>query len=387
MKITEIKTFICNAYRTNWVFVKVLTDQPGLYGVGEATLEYKEQTIVQACMELERDLKGKDPRNIEAIWHDSYRDAYWRGGPVLMSAISAIDIALWDILGKDLGVPVWRLIGGEVRDRVPCYANGWFVPAKTPEEFGEKAAEAVKNGFRALKWDPFGSAWRYLDPPHFKEAIRCVEKVYEAAQGKTEILIEGHGRFDLPTATRIAHALEPFNILWFEEPIVPDTMEALADFRSRVRVPIAFGERLYGANSFRTLLESRAADYIQPDVSHAGGITELKKIAALAWTHQIPMCPHNPSGPVANAATLQLAASTPNFMFLETMASDVPWRNEICDENVIIEDGSMLIPDRPGIGVDINEEEIKKHPYIPTGLRHYKGTLTEIQPKESKKYY
>lgn len=387
MKITGIKTFICNAYRTNWVFVKVLTDVPGLYGVGEATLEYKEQTVVQACHELERDLIGRDPRDIEAIWHESYRDAYWRGGPVLMSAISAIDIALWDILGKDLNVPVWRLLGGKVRDRVPCYANGWFVPAKTPEEFGEKAQMAVENGFRALKWDPFGSAYKYLEPKAFKEAIRCVELVHRAAAGNCEILIEGHGRFDLPTALRIAQALEPFNILWFEEPIIPDTMEALADFRRQARVRVAYGERLYGSHSFRTLLEYRAADYIQPDVSHAGGLTELKKIAALADTHHIPMCPHNPSGPVANAATLQLAASTPNFMFLETMASDVPWRADICDEKVSIIDGAMLIPDRPGIGVDINEEEIAKHPYKPTALRHYRGTLTEIQPESSKKYY
>ncbi|MDO5567130.1 MAG: mandelate racemase/muconate lactonizing enzyme family protein, partial [Planctomycetia bacterium] len=316
MKITQIKTFICNAYRTNWVFVKVLTDQPGLYGVGEATLEYKEQTVVQACLDLEPELIGRDPRDIEAIWHDSYRDAYWRGGPVLMSAISAIDMALWDILGKELGVPVWRLLGGKFRDRIPCYANGWFVPAKTPEEFEAKAAEAVSLGFRALKWDPFGSAWRYLEPEAFKEAIRCVELVYEAANGHAEILIEGHGRFDLPTATRIAHALREFNILWFEEPIIPDSMESLADFRRRVDVPVAFGERLYGLNSFRTLLELRGADYIQPDVSHAGGLTELKKIFALAETHHIPVCPHNPSGPVANAATLQLAASCPNFFKL-----------------------------------------------------------------------
>ena len=387
MKITGIKTFICNAYRTNWVFVKVLTDQPGRYGIGEATLEYKEQTVVQACIELERDLVGKDPRNIEAIWHDTYRDAYWRGGVVLMSAISAIDIALWDILGKELGVPVWRLIGGKVRDSVPCYANGWFVPAKTPEEFGEKAAIAVENGFHAIKWDPFGSAYRYLEPAAFQRAIRCIEKVREATRGKAEILIEGHGRFDLPTAMRIANALEPFDVLWFEEPIIPDTIESLADFRSKSRVRVSYGERLYGMNAFRTLLEARAADYIQPDVSHAGGITELKKIAALAETHHIPICPHNPSGPVANAATLQLAASTPNFFMLETMASDVPWRGEICDESVSIVNGSMQISDRPGIGVDINEEEIARHPYIPTALRHYRGTLTEIQPENSKKYY
>lgn len=388
MKITGIKTFICNAYRTNWVFVKVLTDQPGLYGVGEATLEYKEPTIVQACQELERDIVGRDPRDIESIWSSCYRDAYWRGGPVLMSAISAIDMALWDIFGKDVNLPVWRLLGGAVRRSVPCYFNGWFSPAKTPDEFAEKAAMTLDTlQCYGLKWDPFGSAFQSIDPKAFKQAIECVEKVYEACKGRAEILIEGHGRFDLPTALRIARALEPYNILWFEEPIIPDTIEAIADLRSRVNVPLSFGERLYGSQSFRTLLESRGSDYIQPDVSHAGGLTEVKKIAAIAQTHHIPVCPHNPSGPVANAATLQIGASTPNFFLLETMASDVPWRADVCDEDVRFENGQMFIGDRPGLGVDIREEEIAKHPYIPTSLRHYKGTLTDIRPADAKSYF
>lgn len=387
MKITKIKTFICFAYRTNWVFVKVLTDQPGLWGTGEATLEYKENAVVAACEELERNLVERDPREIEAIWHDNYRDAYWRGGPVLMSAISAIDIALWDILGKDLGVPVWRLLGGKVRDEIACYANGWFAPAKTPDEFAQKAKEAVGLGFKALKWDPFGSAYRNIEPEVFRQAIECVEAVSEAVKGKAEIMIEGHGRFDLPTAFRIGKALERFDVLWFEEPIIPDTIEALADLRGRINVPISFGERLYGRWSYRTLLESRACDYVQPDVSHAGGITELRNIAVLADSHHIPFCPHNPSGPVANAATLQLAASQPSFFLLETMASDVPWRSEICNEKIEIVDGKMKIPDRPGLGVEIDEAAIARYPYQATDLRHYKGTLTDIRPNESKPFF
>jgi len=388
MKITGIKTFVCNAYRTNWVFVKVLTDEPGLHGWGEATLEYKEDTIVAACHDLERDMIGKDPRDIEAIWHSNYRDAYWRGGPVLMSAISAIDIALWDILGKSLNVPVWRLIGGMVRDRVPCYANGWFAGATEPEEFGEKPAEAVETaGWKGLKWDPFGSAYRNLEPAAFRKAMRCVDEVYKAVDGRAEILIEGHGRFDLPTAKRIAKALEDYNILWFEEPIIPDTIEAIADLRANTSVPLSFGERLYCSWQFRSLLEARGSDYVQPDVSHAGGITELRKIAAVAETHHIPLCPHNPSGPVANAATLQLAASQPGFFLLETMATDVPWRSDICNEEVRFEDGCMFINDRPGIGVEINEEALSKYPYQPISLRHYKGTLTQIRPDDAKSYF
>ena len=205
--------------------------------------------------------------------------------------------------------------------------------------------------------------------------------------GRAEILIEGHGRFDLPTALRVANALEDFNILWFEEPIIPDTIEALADLRSRVKVPLSFGERLYSTWQFRTLLEQRGADFVQPDVSHAGGITELRKIAAIAESHHIPFCPHNPSGPVANAATLQLAASQPGFYLLETMASDVPYRGEICNESVTLRDGYMHIPDRPGLGVDIDEAAIAKYPYQPISLRHYKGTLTEIRPQNATAYF
>ncbi|MDD4869117.1 MAG: galactonate dehydratase [Kiritimatiellae bacterium] len=387
MKITAIKTFICHVYRTNWVFVKVLTDVPGLYGVGEATLEYRELTVAQACREIERDLKGKDPSDIEAIWHDSFRDAYFRGGPVLMSAISAIDMALWDIQGKHFGVPVYRLIGGKVRDKVLCYANGWFAGAKTPEQFAEKAKKALKIGFQALKWDPFGSSYRTIEPKQFREAIKCVEKVYEATHGKGDLIIEGHGRLDLPTALRVAHALEDFDILWLEEPLIPDSLEALAELKKRVKVPIACGERLYNRWQFRSLLELRAADYIQPDVSHAGGITELKKIAAMVETHYIPICPHNPSGPVANAATLQLAANLTNFYLLETMSSDVAWRKDVCTEKVQINNGFMQIPDAPGLGVDICEKAIAKHPYQPTSLRHYRGTLVDIRPPDASAYY
>jgi len=387
MKITAIHTFVCHAYRTNWVFVKVLTDVPGLYGVGEATLEYRELTVVQACKELGRDLKGKDPRDIEALWHDSYRDAYWRGGPVLTSAISAVDMALWDILGKDLGVPVHRLLGGAVRDRVPCYANGWFVGATAPEDFARRASETVDDGFKVLKWDPFGSAYRTLDVRQFREALECVKRVYEAVQGRADLIIEGHGRFDLPTALRIAHALEDFGVLWFEEPILPDSLEALAELKTRTKVPLAFGERLYTRWQFRHLLELRAADYIQPDVSHAGGITEIKKIAAMAETHYVPICPHNPSGPVANAASLQLAAHLPSFYLLEMLSNDVSWRGDICTEKVTIDHGYMHVPTEPGLGVDICEEAIAEHPYEPTGLRHYRGTLVDIRPEGATKYY
>jgi len=387
MKITGVETFLCHAYRTNWVFVKVMTDQDGLYGLGEATLEYKEQTAAMACKELERVIKGCDPHAIEALWHNVYRDSYWRGGPVLMSALSAIEMALWDIKGKDLGVPVYQLLGGKVRDAVPCYANGWFAPAKTPAEFAEKAAIVVDQGFKAIKWDPFGSSYLHIGRAQLQQAMDCIGAVKEAVGSRADIIIEGHGRFDVPTAVRIGHALAEYDVLWFEEPIPPQNLEGLAEVKKRIKVPVSGGERLYNRWEFKTLFEMRSVDVVQPDVSHAGGIMELKKIAAMAEACHIPFCPHNPSGPVANAATLQLAACVPNFYLLETMSSDVPWRSEICNEEIRFEDGAMVIPDKPGLGIDIDEEEIRKHPYVPKELRHYTGDLTDIRPENGVKYF
>lgn len=386
MKITSIEPIVCHAYRTNWVFVRVVTDD-GLEGVGEATLEYRELTVMEACRELNRTLRGRNASDIEAIWHDSYRDTYFRGGPVFMSALSAVEMALWDIQGKALGVPVHRLFGGKVRDAVPCYANGWFAPAKTPEEFADKAEAAANFGWRGIKWDPFGSSYRQLDRASFHQALECVEAVHARVGHRLELLIEGHGRFDIPTAIRIANELQRFDIHWFEEPIPPDNLAALAEVKRRVRVPIAAGERLYSRWEYRAFFESLAADFIQPDVSHVGGMMELKKIAATAETHHLAVCPHNPSGPVANAATLQLAACIPNFHFLETMSSDVPWRRDISTESVSLVDGMMTIPDRPGLGIELNWEEIAKHPYEPRELRHYQGDLTNIRPATATGYF
>lgn len=387
MKVTDIKTFICHAYRTNWVFVKVFTDTDGLYGVGEATLEMKELSVAQACIELKRILIGRDPHRIEEFWHLAYRDSYWRGGPVLMSALSAVEMALWDLKGKDLGVPVYQLLGGKVRDSVPCYANGWFAPAKTPAEFAEKAKQAIAQGFKALKWDPFGSSYLQIERKQLNEAMGCVGAVYEAVKDSADIIIEGHGRFDIPSAVRIGQALGEFDILWFEEPIPPQNLEGLAEVKRRVKVPIAAGERLYNRWEFRSLFELKAADFIQADVTHAGGMGEVKKIAAMAEAYHLPICPHNPSGPVANAATLQLAGCIPNYYLHETMSTDVPWRGDISNETVCFIDGNLAIPDKPGLGIDINEDEIQKRPYTPCELRHYKGTLTDIRPSDASSYF
>ena len=386
MKITDVKTFAVDCFRTNWVFVKVCTDE-GIDGVGEATLEYKEKALFGAIEHIREYLIGKNPLENEKHWFHIYRDAYWRGGAVLMSALSAVEVALWDILGKHLNVPVYQLLGGKVHDKVRIYVNGWFSGAKTPEEFGAKAKEAVKRGVTAMKWDPFGKAWLELSNHDLDTALRCVAAVREAVGDSVDLLIEGHGRFHVPTAVKIAKELEPFSPYWFEEPVPPDNLDALKQVKDKSPIAISAGERLYTRWDYKKMFDTMAADYIQPDISHAGGLMELKKIAAEAECRYLGFAPHNPSGPVANAATLQLAACCPNFSILEIMYSDVVYRKDITNEALTYEDGYITIPDKPGIGIEINEEECLKYPYQVHTLRHYTGALTDIRPPETAFYF
>ncbi len=386
MKVTDIKTFVVDCFRTNWVFVKVETDE-GISGVGEGTLEYKEMALCGAIEHIKSYLVGKDPRKIEKHYHDIYRDAYWRGGAVLMSALSAVEMALWDILGKSLGVPVYQLLGGKVNDDCRIYVNGWFAGAKTPEEFGEKAKEAVKKGVTAMKWDPFGKSYLQISNKELDTALRCVDAVRSAVGNEVDLLIEGHGRFDVPTGIQIARELEVFRPMFFEEPVPPNNLEALYAVREKSPVAIAAGERLYTRYDYNRLFEMRCADYIQPDISHAGGIMELKKIAAIAEAKYIPFAPHNPSGPIANAATLQLAACCPNFTILEIMYSDVEYRKDVTTEKLLYANGRIKIPDTPGLGIELCEEACLSHPYKEHTLRHYTGALTDIRPPKTAFYF
>lgn len=386
MKVTDIKPFVVDCFRTNWVFVKVYTDE-GVTGIGEATLEYKEKALLGALEHIKEYLVGQNPLDIEKHWHAVYRDAYWRGGPVLMSALSAVEMALWDILGKHLGVPVSQLLGGRVNERVRIYVNGWFAGAKTPAEFAEKAKIAVKRGVTAMKWDPFGKSYLDISNADLNTAIECVGAVREAVGSSVDLLIEGHGRFNIPTGIKIAKELEQFKPMFFEEPVPPDNLDALKAVKDRSPVAISAGERLYTRWDYRPMFDKQAADYIQPDISHAGGIMELKKIAAEAESRYIPFAPHNPSGPVANAATLQLAATCPNFCILEIMYSDVEWRKLVTNEKLEYKDGYITIPSAPGLGIEIDEEECLRHPYKPHTLRHYTGALTDIRPAKTEFYF
>jgi len=385
MKITAIKTWLCDAYRANLAFVKVETDAD-VHGFGEATIEFHDRAVIGCIEDLTPELLGRDPLDIEALWHDTYRDAYWRGGPVLTSALAGLEMACWDIKGKVLQQPVWQLLGGKCRDRVCCYANAWFVPAKMPAEFGAKAKEAVARGWKALKWDPFGSSYRDISRGELRDAVRCVAAVREAVGDTADLLIEGHGRFNVPSALRIGQALGEFGILWFEEPLFPELNAALPELKQRVPVPIAAGERIYTRYQAREFLDKRCGDFIQPDISHVG-IKEMRLIGGMADAAGVGFCPHNPAGPITNLATLHVAACTPNFFLLETMATDVSWRSELSDEDVRVENGEMLIPTRPGLGIELNEAALAKHPPKHYHLRHYRGVLTAIRPDDAQEWF
>ncbi len=385
-RIDRTETFVVDAFRANYVFVRISTAD-GLHGVGEGTVEHREKAVAAAIEEFAPTILGQDAFNTEALVERMIRDSYWRTGVVIRSAVAAIEAALLDIKGKALGVPVHQLLGGAFRDRTPVYANAWFTGSKTAGQFAEKARIAVADGWKALKWDPFGTAYLRLERADMNRALGIIGAVREAVGPDIELMIEGHGRFDVPTAVSIAQEMAPFRPYWFEEPLPPESIAALADVRARTRIPVATGERYYEVQRFIELINAGAVDYLQPDVTHVGGLGEAKKIAAFAHAHYLPICPHNPLGPVANAMTLHLAAATPNFAWLETMVSDVPWRSEIVREDCIIEAGEMLVPQGPGLGVDIDVEACAKRPPGTYSLRHYGGALTAIRPLDARPFY
>ena len=386
MKISDVKIYTLDAYRTNWAFVKVETDE-GLYGWGEASLGTNEMALEGMISDLKRLVVGRNPLEIEKFLFEVYRDIYWKGGPVLMSAISGIEIALWDIMGKYFNTPVSTFFGGKIRDRVPMYANAWFIRAREPEEFAAKAKQTVDLGIKALKWDPFGKSHMTITKEQMEKTVAIVDAVRAAVGPRVELLIECHGRFNPTTAVEISKELAQFKIKFMEEPCPPDNYDSTAWVRDHAAVPIAAGERCYGKQHCFELLDRNAVDYLQPDVFHVGGLLEGKKVAAMAEAKHIPVSFHNPSGPISNAAILQLAATVPNFHIHEIMLTDGKFRKVITNEEVVYEDGCILVPDKPGLGIDVNVDEVLARPYTPRVLRHYTGAVTDIRPKGDCEYY
>ncbi len=387
MRITNVETVVVDFYRTNLVFLVLSTDE-GITGVAEATLEGQELAVRGAVDILADAVKGRDAFAISQTIYELNRDAYWRGGPVTMTALSALEVAMWDVSARALEVPVHRLLGGQTRDRVRAYANGWFSGARTPEEFAEAARTTVQQGFRGLKWDPFEAADLEVKPRDLRRMLEPVEAVREAVGDDIELFIEGHGRFDVPTAIRVARELEQFQPVFFEEPCPPDGIDALVEIRSKSPVAIAAGERWFGRHAFMPVLARNAVDFVQPDVTHAGGLMELSFISTLAAAHYVPFAPHNPSGPLSTAATLQLGATLPNFRYLEIMAVDVPWRGDISNEALALtEDGDVLIPDGVGLGIELDFDAIAEHPYTPHPMRLFTDVVADIRPPDARSYF
>lgn len=374
MKITAIETQVCHARMRNWIFVKIITDQPGLWGWGEATLEWHTRSVVGAIEDISQLLIGEDPRRIEHLWQMMYRQHFWHGnGIVRGTALSGIDIALWDIAGKIHGVPTHQLWGGRVRDyiRLYCHLGGGkmedFYQTKSDDakRFGELAISAVEDGFTAFKSMavPETMPLAGLEPIHYAEA--CVLSMREAVGNSIDIMVDCHARPSPRMGMQFAKALEPYGLYFFEEPCWPESVDDIALIQRAVKTPIASGERLVGLHAFRDLLEKRAVSVIQPDITHCGGLSEVRRIAALAEAYKVAVAPHNPQGPVSTAASIEFGFATPSYSICESVHNDVPWRDDVVSEGFTVEKkGRIVRPnEKPGLGIEINEEEVRKHPF------------------------
>jgi len=369
MKISRLKTVVVNAQMRNWVFCKVETDQPGLFGWGEGSLEWKTRSVVGAIEDFAPMVVGEDPSRIEHIFQKLYRQSFWRLGVIGMSAISAIEQALWDIKGKVLGVPVYELLGGSVRDRVRMYTHLGGGDMKSVYETFEVeplidlALKVIDRGYTAVKvvFVPYSESLEGIRK--VKQFTRLMGKLRDAVGDDVDIMIDFHGRTYPAMAIEYINAVSEFRPYFCEEPVPPENTEALREVREKVNVPIATGERLVGRHQFRPLFEQRACHVIQPDLCHCGGLFEAKKIAAMAETYQMGVAPHNPLGPVANGVALHFALSTPNFLIQEDMLADVPWRWEVVNSSLVTENGYWLPSNQPGLGIEVNEERAKSHPF------------------------
>ncbi len=344
----------------NWVFVRIETDS-GISGIGEGSLQFKDAALMAEIEEFKKFLLGKDPFRIEYIWTSLYRRVTWTGGPVTMSAISAIDLALWDIKGKALGVPVYELLGGRSRDRVRLYANGWFEECQTPEDHAREARRIIDTGYGALKFYPFKGP-QVITPERMERGVDLVRAVREAVGPGVEIGIDIRARLDMWSAYRVAQRIEPYNIAWIEEPVMFDNVDALVQYAKLIRVPVATGEQLFNRWEFRPLLQSNAVKIVQPDICHAGGISELKKIASAAETYYVSVAPHNSNGPISTVASLHLDMCIPNCFMQEVFVNFLPRYRKVLTHPIPIQDGHATPPDGPGWGTDIDEGSLGEFP-------------------------
>ena len=371
MKITGIETVVVNAVHRNWIFVKVVTDQPGLWGWGEATLEWKTRAVTGAIEDFAPFLIGEDPMRVEHLVNMMTRFSFWPLGSIGLTAVSGIEHALWDIRGKALGVPVWQLLGGKVRDIVRVYTHMKRGNVKERvsnldiSAFCDGVQQTVEMGYNAVKlgFVPYTG----YDAP--LKAVKHVEKLAAAVRERVgdgvDIMTDFHGRPDsLDAAIAYIKAIEPIKPLFCEEVIQPGDAAAMADIARRVDCPLATGERLFTPREYAEIAETRAVTYIQPDLAHCMGISGGRKIAAIAEAAHMGVCPHNPMGPVAGAVALNFDVATTNFVIQEEAVGIVPWFEEICSKYPLkLVNGSWEVPQAPGLGIEIDEVAAARHPF------------------------
>lgn len=394
MKVTGIKTQIVNLNFRNAVIVTVETDE-GITGVAETVMKRKTKTVEQSILDLNRYLVGKDPTEIENHWERMYRDSFWVGGPLHSTAISAVDCALWDILGKSCGMPVYKLLGGPTRTQVPTYCH--CAAGDSPEVFAANVKVCKSRGYRALKTTlplfygegnrgadshavngsgysgtqgTVDSHWKeteYLDPSIFDRIREFFIAAREAGGPDMGIAVDCHGRLNPKAAMKLCRVLEDLNMLFVEEPVPPENVDALSLVQKETTVPIAAGERWATIYGVRPFLEKHAVDYLQCDLVNCGGITGLRKIAAMAEAHYIGMAPHNPNGPLATIMNLHYAAAIPNFFILETIGSEAEDKlaGQLLDNPMKFSDGVLELPTGPGFGVNIVQDALDARPYVP----------------------
>jgi galactonate dehydratase len=380
MKITGVETLSFNSRhhnaRRNWLLVKVLTDEPGLYGLGEGSILGQEGLVVALLKEWsEQYLAGKDPLDSEVHWTRLHNDYLVRGGRVAMTALSAIDIALWDLKGKILGQPVYRLLGGAHSRRIRVYANGWYTNPGTPEQNAEEARRVVAMGYTAMKFDPFAqNNFFNISLREAQVAEDRVAAVRQAVGPDIDILVEVHAKFNVATAVQLGKRLERYRPLFYEEPVSQENVNEMAQVRRQVAIPIATGERLYGKFPFMQLIMAEAVDVLQPDICNAGGITELKKIAAIAEAQHISMAPHNTNSPVGTMAEFHLDATMQNFLVQEYHAEFYePHYFHVVEGLPRQKNGFVELGDRPGLGLTLNEDLIRRHPFQALGAPRRRG--------------
>ena len=364
MRITKATTFIVGNPWKNWTLVRLDTDQPGLYGIGEGSLNGFARTVETAIHELAPFYEGMDPFQIETIYQKMARDVYSEGGQIHMNAVAAIEIACWDIIGKELGRPIYDLLGGRYHESLPAYANGWYQGDRDIDAFADNAERVIGKGYKALKFDPFGSAWRTMTPADRRLSIDIVAAVRETVGPDVQIMVEGHRRFSVSEAITIANELAPFEPTWFEEPTDHTKIDATAEVARHSPVPISCGESFTTTHQFAELLKHNTVHILQPDPSCMGGILKTRFVCAMVDANYGVVAPHQAQGPISTATCVQIGACTPNLLIQELFDEfNVGWEHDLLTHPVEVINGRITVPDRPGLGTDLDWAELEKHPY------------------------